>query len=444
MPFNFGIPNEIQRRPKLTPAERVQRNIFREEFIGDVAFKALGELDESEHDLPSDRTTFSLDGRPVSTEQIRQPSRRTASIASLSAEILRSADQYYGHDGVLAKFNNLPDAQEEQAYSHELLNIVRGPDGKYWLCTPETAEQLREAGLEIVADMMGKEKPKPKPGPGYASRGSRTMNSASSRALAAAFRKAGYGQGSIHYLVTAAPPASTRAAVRLAVRGKRIHSSVILANMRRFSEPATAPLRADPNVQADLQRFLELRRKRDTLEAQVEDLDTEMSELQARLLPVLKDADGQMVRVGDVAFKYTKASRTTVSWKKAFQILLTKVNAQTRAVIEQTVADMSKTTEYENIKLDVARRQRSAGPLDFLKRLWNRMVSAWKGLVSFLSDAADELIALGPPPTDEEQTDTLASREAASALGARFLAQDYRYYREHRRTRPAAFHLNLS
>ncbi|MCL5265176.1 MAG: hypothetical protein M1343_08305 [Chloroflexi bacterium] len=188
-----------------------------------------------------------------------------------------------------------------------------------------------------------------------------------------------------------------------------------------------------PDIVSDLQEFLQNKRKIEELQSQVEAIEVRQEAIKGRLLPTLKDIDGHMIRFGDVAFKYLKTSRTTVSWKEAFKLVLSKVNAQTKAVMEQTVKDMSKTTEYENIKLDVARKNLSAGPLDFLRDIWDKLTGMWQKFSDFLSNATDELESLGEPPVPEEaqaSRNPLVRMDAESESAANEFLADYREHRE--------------
>ncbi len=53
-------------------------------------------------------------------------------------------------ESIIAKFNELPKAEAYKAKQREMMNIIKGADGKYWVVRPAYAELMKQQGFEIL------------------------------------------------------------------------------------------------------------------------------------------------------------------------------------------------------------------------------------------------------------------------------------------------------
>lgn len=170
-------------------------------------------------------------------------------------------------------------------------------------------------------------------------------------------------------------------------RNERILRSLI-------KETLLMELEITPELEEQIDEFAELSDEIDRINAQLKKLKSRYGYLEDSLRPVMEDLDEQsqsaiQTKKYLLTIKRKGYDRTNVKYKQAFEQSLTKVNAQTRKVLEE-VLDSTKATTRVVSKLGVQPVTES----NILKRIVGKLKGVWGKLKSKLKRNKKDLNTL--------------------------------------------------
>lgn len=163
-----------------------------------------------------------------------------------------------------------------------------------------------------------------------------------------------------------------------------------MARMRRTAARKQEHLGA---IAGDVNKELELLRSKmaelEQLKDLVKALKGEIDGLEETVMPRIMEAQDQMIRIGEQAARLKETTRTTVSWKKMYEVLHTKVNPATQQMMEKLKEDLSNVRTYRHVQFKRLQKQGA------LQRAWDAVsgtVGGWfDKLIGTLTSGADEI-----------------------------------------------------
>jgi len=132
--------------------------------------------------------------------------------------------------------------------------------------------------------------------------------------------------------------------------------------------------------------FASLKKELDSLKSRIEIISAKSEILEKELVPLVKEAQEQMVIADKAIVKYKTRKTTSVGYKPLFDTALTKVNEQTKALLEDLKEKSTSrgTKEY----LDVTYESKFT---DLLNKFKSWISSTWDKLFG-VKEAVEELV----------------------------------------------------
>jgi hypothetical protein len=169
----------------------------------------------------------------------------------------------------------------------------------------------------------------------------------------------------------------------------------------------------DPQVTDSVKEFYELQQEMNTMKSRLKEMEARFKGFEGVIKPMLdemKELGDKLAMAGEFVIKVTKfgGERMDASYKDAFENALTKVNAATKAVLQETLEASKKVTQVKH-SIDIQpANQLQEGIMGriadafkgFLSRLDKKVDAAAKAVEDFISLVADNV------PGGEDVDDT--------------------------------------
>lgn len=161
-----------------------------------------------------------------------------------------------------------------------------------------------------------------------------------------------------------------------------------------IKETLLMELEITPGLEAQIEAFAELSDEIDRATAHLNKLKTKFSYLEDTLRPVMEDLDEQsqsaiQTKKYLLTIKRKGYDRTNVKYKEAFEQSLTKVNTQTRRILEEVLESTKSTTRVVS-KLGVQPVTES----NILQRIVGKLRGIWGKLTNKLKRNKKDLNTL--------------------------------------------------
>jgi hypothetical protein len=160
----------------------------------------------------------------------------------------------------------------------------------------------------------------------------------------------------------------------------------------------------DPEILKKMSHFHDLQKKIVSIEAELEGFKSEFKEFEVQIKPILdamKQANEKLATADEYIVKITRygGERRDTSYKDAYNLALSKVNAATKKVLEEALEASKKITNMKHSftidkKVPLTEASVFSRFLDSLKTLVKKFLGVFKVEIAKIDDGVKELAKL--------------------------------------------------
>lgn len=151
---------------------------------------------------------------------------------------------------------------------------------------------------------------------------------------------------------------------------------------KNFLQEETLEQESKDEFQQQVEEWIQLNKEMESIKQKIKVMVAKSDELEKKLLPVVKEMEGQRAIVNDSIVKFKERNITSPSYKSMFEVALTKVNEATKRILLEVQEQFTKRSTKQSLELDEGKF------IDFLKSLWNN-INIFKKSVSDLQKVAN-------------------------------------------------------